>query len=208
MEGGLPHAWIGKTRGGRRQEAGAEKTGARVSQRAASTRAGGAAQFFSARAIRGALARKGGGGEKEKERVRRAAEMLLSGATLLGHPCPYCGGVRVIKDGDALCVSCGQEPERRDVPTTSPQSGGSDAGDHAGAEKTDARAQLQGQRQRQRHNLIDVLEKKLESLAGELESETDRQREIAILDSIEGVLSALEKARGVTDGGGNSAGTA
>ena len=69
------------------------------------------------------------------------------------------------------------------------------------------RAQLQGQRQRQRHNLIDVLEKKLESLAGELESETDRQREIAILDSIEGVLSALEKARGVTDGSGNSAGT-
>ncbi len=165
------------------------------------------AQFFSARVIRGALAHKDGGGEKERERVRRAAEMLLAGATLLGHPCPYCGGVRVIKDGDALCVSCGQEPERRDVPITPPQDSGSGAEDHAGAKRTDARAQLRGQ---QRRNLIDVLEKKLESLAGELESETDRKREIAILDSIEGVLSALEKARGVTDGGsgGNDARTA
>lgn len=165
------------------------------------------AQFFSARVIRGALAHKDGGGEKERERVRRAAEMLLAGATLLGHPCPYCGGVRVIKDGDALCVSCGQEPERRDVPTMAPQDSGSDAEDHSGAERTGARAQLQGRRPQQRSNLIDILEKKLESLAGELESETDRKREIAILDSIEGVLSALEKARGVTDGG-NSTGTA
>ncbi len=148
------------------------------------------------------MAHKGDGGGDEKERVRRAAEMLLTGATLLGHPCPYCGGVRVIKDGDALCVSCGQEPERRDVPMAAPQNGGSDAGDDAGAEKP-------GVRRQGRHNLIDVLEKKLESLAGELESETDRQREIAILDSIEGVLSALEKARGITDGGGgvNDAGS-
>ncbi|MCE2498292.1 MAG: hypothetical protein J4F28_04760 [Nitrosopumilaceae archaeon] len=129
--------------------------------------------------------------------------MLLAGATLLGYPCPYCGGVRVIKDGDALCVSCGQEPERRDAPTGAPQNGGSNAGDHAGAKRTGARAQRQG-RQQQRHNLIDVLEKKLESLAGELGSETDRQKEIAILDSIEGVLSALEKARGVTGGNGGS----
>ena len=37
--------------------------------------------------------------------------MLLKGATLLGQPCPYCKGVRVMKDGYALCVSCGKEPE-------------------------------------------------------------------------------------------------
>lgn len=144
------------------------------------------------------MAHKGDGGGDERDRVRRAAEMLLAGATLLGHPCPYCGGVRVIKDGDALCVSCGQEPERRDVPVAASQNGGSDAVDYEGAKKPGA----QRQGRRQRHNLIDVLEKKLESLAGELESETDRQREIAILDSIEGALSALEKARGITDGGG------
>lgn len=144
------------------------------------------------------MAREGNGRGDERERIRRAAEMLLAGATLQGHPCPYCGGVRVIKDGDALCVSCGQEPERRDVPVAAPQNGGSDAGDYAGTKRKPG-AQRQG-----RHNLIDVLEKKLESLASELESETDRQREIAILDSIEGVLSALERARGITDGGGGA----
>ena len=36
--------------------------------------------------------------------------MLLAGATLSAQPCPYCGGVRVIKDGDALCTGCGSAP--------------------------------------------------------------------------------------------------
>lgn len=36
--------------------------------------------------------------------------MLLGGATLLAQPCPYCAGVRVMKDGRALCASCGSEP--------------------------------------------------------------------------------------------------
>lgn len=50
-----------------------------------------------------------------KDGVRRAAEMLLHGATLLAQPCPYCSGVRVIKDGRTLCASCGSEPERHPV---------------------------------------------------------------------------------------------
>lgn len=44
------------------------------------------------------------------DRLKRAAEMLLNGATLLAQPCPYCSGVRVMKDGRALCASCGSEP--------------------------------------------------------------------------------------------------
>ena len=47
-----------------------------------------------------------------QDNVRRAAEMLLGGATLLAQPCPYCSGVRVMKDGRALCVTCGSEPEK------------------------------------------------------------------------------------------------
>ena len=43
---------------------------------------------------------------------KRAIEMLLNGATLLSEPCPYCKGVRVMKDGDALCVSCGKSPDK------------------------------------------------------------------------------------------------
>ncbi len=42
--------------------------------------------------------------------------MLLKGATLLSEHCPYCKGVRVMKDGHALCVSCGREPEKKDIP--------------------------------------------------------------------------------------------
>ena len=51
-----------------------------------------------------------------KDLTKKAVEMLLQGATLLREPCPYCSGVRVMKEGQALCVSCGREPEKRDVP--------------------------------------------------------------------------------------------
>ena len=47
-----------------------------------------------------------------EEIKKKAIEMLLSGATLLSEPCPYCKGVRVMKDGDALCVGCGKSPDK------------------------------------------------------------------------------------------------
>ena len=43
--------------------------------------------------------------------------MLLKGATLLSDPCPYCKGVRVMKEGLALCISCGREPMKKNIPT-------------------------------------------------------------------------------------------
>lgn len=46
--------------------------------------------------------------------LKRAADMLLHGATLLAEPCPYCSGVRVLQSGRALCVSCGAEPDGKD----------------------------------------------------------------------------------------------
>ncbi len=48
--------------------------------------------------------------------TKKAANMLLNGATLSSDPCPYCKGVRVIKDGHALCIACGREPEKKSVP--------------------------------------------------------------------------------------------
>ena len=48
--------------------------------------------------------------------TKKAAEMLLQGATLLSEPCPYCKGVRVMKDGQALCISCGKQPEKKEIP--------------------------------------------------------------------------------------------
>lgn len=45
--------------------------------------------------------------------LKKAAELLLKGATLTAQPCPYCRGVRVIKDGGTLCINCGAESEKR-----------------------------------------------------------------------------------------------
>ena len=55
-----------------------------------------------------------------KEITKKAVDMLLKGATLLVEPCPYCKGVRVMKDGYALCVSCGKEPKiEKSIPESS-----------------------------------------------------------------------------------------
>ena len=45
--------------------------------------------------------------------TQKAIKILLGGGTLLSEPCPYCKGVRVMKDGNALCVNCGKSQKRR-----------------------------------------------------------------------------------------------
>ncbi|HSB50601.1 MAG TPA: Sjogren's syndrome/scleroderma autoantigen 1 family protein, partial [Nitrosopumilaceae archaeon] len=52
-----------------------------------------------------------------KDLTKKAVEMLLKGATLLSQPCPYCKGVRVMMNGNALCVNCGREPKKSLEPT-------------------------------------------------------------------------------------------
>ncbi len=99
---------------------------------------------------------------------KKAVEMLLKGATLLAEPCPYCKGVRVMKDGNALCVSCGKEPDQ----TIEPQK----------VEQKPA-------------SLLDSLNKKLEELAKELESEKDLERQQQILKSINLLLETVQKAQ-------------
>ena len=106
-----------------------------------------------------------------RDLMKRAAEMLLGGATLLGEPCPYCKGVRVIKDGHALCIGCGTEPEKKDVPT-------------AEVERT-PKSQLEM-----------TLERKIESLSKDLERESDYERQQGILKSINLALKTLEKIKG------------
>ncbi len=104
--------------------------------------------------------------------TKRAADMLLRGASLLGEPCPYCSGVRVMKDGHALCVGCGSEPR-----------GGAAPG--RGAAPPAGRAAGPGLRA--------VLEGKLAELSAELEGERDHGRQQEILGSINSALAALEK---------------
>lgn len=101
--------------------------------------------------------------------TKRAVEMLLQGATMLKEPCPYCSGVRVMKEGHALCVSCGREPERKNVP--------------------------QQNNKEQKTNLLDILENKLQSLSKELEHETDHEKQQAILKSLNSVIDAIDRIK-------------
>ncbi len=103
------------------------------------------------------------------EFTKRAVEMLLQGATMLKEPCPYCSGVRVMKEGQAFCVSCGREPEKRNIP------------------KQDNKEQ--------KSSLMETLEKKLEVLSKELEQESDHEKQQTILKSINSLIEALDKIK-------------
>ena len=100
---------------------------------------------------------------------KKAAEMLLNGATLLSEPCPYCKGVRVMKEGQALCTKCGRKPEKREIAVQVEKE-----------EKTP---------------LIDTLEKKLEELSKELEQEKDHNKQQSILKSINSILEMKDKIK-------------
>ena len=102
--------------------------------------------------------------------TKKAAEMLLKGATLLSEPCPYCKGVRVMKEGQALCISCGRQPEKKNIPKEIPQD-------------------------QSRSTLKETLEKKLESLSKELENEKNHEKQQEILKSINTLLETLEKMK-------------
>ena len=106
-----------------------------------------------------------------KDLTKKAAEMLLNGATLLSDPCPYCKGVRVMKDGHALCISCGREPEKKQVPQENIQ-------------------------QSKKSPLEETLDKKMKDLAIELEQENDHEKQQKILKSINSVLETIEKVKG------------
>jgi len=104
------------------------------------------------------------------DHTKKAAEMLLNGATLLSEPCPYCKGVRVMKDGHALCISCGREPEKKQVPKEKIQ-------------------------QSKKSPLEETLDKKMKDLVMELEQENDHEKQQKILKSINLVLETIEKVQ-------------
>ena len=101
---------------------------------------------------------------------KKAAEMLLKGATLMAEPCPYCKGVRVMKDGSALCISCGRQPDPAKTVTESAEV-------------------------KQTSPILESLNKKLEDLGKELENETSHEKQQQILQSINGILETLQKLK-------------
>lgn len=105
-----------------------------------------------------------------KDLTKKAAEMLLNGATLLSEPCPYCSGVRVMKEGHALCINCGREPEEEKIPVETKQ-------------------------QTEKSVIETTLEKKLSELSKELELETNHEKQQAILRSINSLIETIEKLK-------------
>ena len=105
------------------------------------------------------------------ELTKKAAEMLLNGATLLSEPCPYCKGVRVMKDGNALCVNCGKKPEENH-----------DSVESGKETKDDSTALMK-------------LENKLEKLTDELSDESNHEKQELILRSINSLVEIIKKLK-------------
>ena len=97
--------------------------------------------------------------------------MLLKGATLVSDPCPYCKGVRVIKDGHALCVNCGREAKDEKVPVN--------------IEEKNPDMNL----------VLTKFEQKLQELAKELEQEKDHEKQQKILKSISELATIIDKLK-------------
>ena len=102
--------------------------------------------------------------------TKKAVEMLLKGATLLSEPCPYCKGVRVMMDGNALCVNCGKKPEKH---------------------KTEPKQE----KQEKTGSPIEILEKKLQALSKDLEREQDHTKQQEILKSINSLIETISKLK-------------
>ena len=101
--------------------------------------------------------------------TKQAVKMLLNGATLLSEPCPYCKGVRVMKDGDALCVNCGKKPDIQHSNT-----------------KLENKKSIP--------SLI-ILEKKLEELSNQLAHEDNLEKQQKLLKSIDALIEAIRKLK-------------
>jgi UPF0148 protein len=102
------------------------------------------------------------------EITKKAIEMLLNGATLLSEPCPYCKGVRVMKNGDALCISCGKSPDK----------------------------EIEKQSQKVNdESPVKKLEGKLQSMTDELSKEKDPEKQQNILKSINLLIDTISKLK-------------
>ena len=120
--------------------------------------------------------------------TKKAVEMLLKGATLISDPCPYCKGVRVMKDGNALCVNCGRSPSevgtkvKNNENITSEKNFNPQTGTHVEQSEI-SRSTRQ------------ILEKKLETLSSELDKEAELEKQQKILKSINAILETLQKLK-------------
>ena len=101
--------------------------------------------------------------------TQKAIKMILNGGTLLSEPCPYCKGVRVMKDGHALCVNCGKEPEQKPTKTQT--------------------------REKKSIFTLKTLEQKLEKLSSQLEMEEEPAKQQELIKSIDSLIDIIAKLK-------------
>ena len=101
--------------------------------------------------------------------TQKAIKILLGGGTLLSEPCPYCKGVRVMKDGHALCINCGKEPEEKKV-------------------------KIQN-KEKDSTSTLKTLEKKLEKLSSQLEKEENPSKQQELIKSIDLLINLIAKLK-------------
>ena len=101
--------------------------------------------------------------------TQKAIEILLGGGTLLSEPCPYCKGVRVMKDGHALCVNCGKEPEQKPAKTQT--------------------------KEKKSVSTLKTLEQKLEKLSSQLEVENEPAKQQELIKSIDSLIDVIAKLK-------------
>ena len=104
-----------------------------------------------------------------KDLIQKAAKMVINGATIMSEPCPYCKGVRIIKDGNALCINCGKEPDQKQI-----------------------KKQTRGKKSA---GVLNTLERKLEKLSQQLEKEDNPTRQQELIKSIDDLIGIIAKLK-------------
>ena len=104
-----------------------------------------------------------------KDLIQKAAKMVINGATIMSEPCPYCKGVRIIKDGNALCINCGKEPDQKQI-----------------------KKQTRGKKSA---GVLNTLERKLEKLSQQLDKEDNPTRQQELIKSIDDLIAIIAKLK-------------
>ncbi len=104
-----------------------------------------------------------------KDLIQKAAKMVINGATIMSEPCPYCKGVRIIKDGNVLCINCGKEPDQKQI-----------------------KKQTRGKKSA---GVLNTLERKLEKLSQQLEKEDNPTKQQELIKSIDDLIAIIAKLK-------------
>ena len=132
----------------------------------------------------------------ENELTEKAVKMLLKGGTMVSEPCPYCSGVRIMQDGHAFCVNCGKEPKLENdekLNSIKKEKENQKNLQEKGIEDLQLSKESKITKSLDLDPSKSILQKKLEKLSQDLESEPDYYKQQKILKSINSLVEVLKK---------------